>query len=767
MRSIYIAWNIISTIALATFTFFAVKKKTRLSPVVAALCALAGACVLSYTLQFFVLNKKAALVLSAVYYICDLCILSVIYLFVVSIAEISKPAKKIALSAWIFFGFASLDSISFIANIWTEKAVSLEPAFFANGAFDYWKRSAGWPIYLDMALQTVMCVIILTALLKRTFKLPSFYRSNFLTIAAFFTLIIALNTANYFFAFKYELSILLYVFLAAYAFQISFWGIESSLLNTMISLVSENISYAVVCYASRGKCFYLNREARAIFGYGNTGFAAAEGYRDKLLAQYPEKMFGFLTLTQTMQVNSVTRTFDCEYKIVKDNKGRNVVSYLKLVDTTEELARLEEEKYRTERDLLTGLYNRSAFFKKAAEILRVNKATDFLLIATDIMDFKIVNNLFGEAAGNEVIKMQGALLSAESGPNSIYGRMTADKFAALMPKADFNIETLKQNNATLQQSLAKYNYKLQNYTGIYEIADKFENVKLMYDKAAMTIENIRGDMETTIAFYDSSIMDKQIHDKRIVSEFDEALANGEFVMYLQPQISAASGKILGSEALVRWVSPEKGIIPPLEFIPVLEKSGLIHKLDQYMWEMAVKKLAEWKAENNDMYISINISAKDFYYCDVYKFLTELVEKHQVSPQKLNIEITETVLMQDVNAHKVILQKLNDYGFTIEMDDFGSGYSSLNTLKNLEMNTLKIDMGFLRKSNFSQKIKDIISSIITMSKTLGMTVVTEGVETEDQVNFLKNANCDIFQGFYFSKPIPVEDFEKKYCEGGSK
>ena len=768
MKALYLTWNAISIISLVVFVFFAIKKKTRLSPIVATLCSLAALCLISYTAQFYTTNKRVALAFCAIYYICDLCVLSVIYLFVISIAEISKSAKNITAPVWVFFVLSILDFIGFISNIWTENVIKLSPVFFADGSFDYWKRSFGWPMYLDMTLQIVMCALILLALLKRTFKLPSFYRGNFITLMIFFLIVIILNNSNYFYTFKFEMSITLYVFLAAYAFQISFWGLNSSLLNTMLSLVSENISYAVICFASRGKCFYLNREARAIFGFGHMGVAAAEAYRDKLLAQYPEKMFDFLTLTQSLQVNSETRTYECEYKIVKDSKDRNVVSYLKLADTTEEIKRLEEEKYKTERDALTGLYNRSAFFKKATEILRVNKSADFLLIATDIMDFKIVNNLFGEEAGNEVLKLQAALLSSSlNGPNSIFGRLTADKFAALVPKNSFKISAIEQNNATLQQAVTKYNYKLQNYTGIYEISDKFENPKFMYDKAAMTIENIRGNLENTIAFYDSSIMDKQIHDKRVVSEFDEALSNGEFVMYLQPQINAADEKILGAEALVRWISPERGIIPPIEFIPVLEKSGLIHKLDQYMWEEAAKKLAEWKAANNDMYISINISAKDFYYCDVYNFLTGLVEKYKIQPQKLNIEITETVLMQDISAHRQVIQKLNDYGFTIEMDDFGSGYSSLNTLKNLEMNTLKIDMGFLREANFSQKIKDIISSIISMSKTLGMTVITEGVETEDQVKFLKNANCDIFQGYFFSKPVSVSDFEKKYCEGAAK
>ncbi|MBO7121677.1 MAG: EAL domain-containing protein [Treponema sp.] len=767
MRAVYIAWNSISTIALIILAVLSTKRKARLSPLVTALCALAGLCLMSYTAQFFTCNKRLALTLCALYYIFDLCVLFAIYVFVISIAEISKSFKRPSLAAWIFFTFAGLNFMSFIVNIWTEHAITLTPVFFKNGSFNYWARDFQWPIYFNLALQVVMSVVIIWALLKRTFKLPSFYRSNFITISSFFLLVIILNSIYYFGAFKLELSILLYLFLAIYAFQISFWGIKSSLLNTMISLASENISYAVVCFASRGMCFYLNREARNIFGYGPNGLAAAEGFRDKLNIQYPEKMFNFLTLTKTMLVNNETRTFDCEYKILKDKKNRNVVSYLKLVDTTEELARLEEERFRSEHDMLTGLYNRSTFFKKVSELLRASKNTDYMLVATDIMDFKIVNNLFGNKVGDEVLKMQAALLSANNYQNAIYGRMTGDKFAALVPKNIFDLNTIAQNNMALQQIVSKYNYRLQCYAGIYAVSDKFENPRHMYDKAAMTIETIRGNLERTTAFYDSSIMDKQIHDKRVVSEFDEAMANGEFAMYLQPQVNSADQKVLGAEALARWISPERGVVPPGEFIPVLEKSGMIHKLDQFMWETAIKKLAQWKEAGNDMHISVNISAKDFYYCDVYSFLTGLVEKYGVKPQKLNIEITETVLMQDINAHRQVLKQLNDYGFTIEMDDFGSGFSSLNTLKDVEMDALKIDMGFLLAENFSQKAKDIISAIISMSKTLGMTVITEGVETEDQTAFLTDAGCDIFQGFYFSKPIPVEDYEKRYCQGGQK
>ena len=752
--------------ALIFFTISATRKKTRLSPLVAAMCSMAAFCILTYQAQFFTCNEKLALTLCALHYICDLFILFVIYVFVVSMAEISKPLTKPNLLTCILYALAFIDGVSLIANIWTKHALRLSPVFYADGTLNYWDRNFYWPIYINLALQIILCLKIVAALLKRTLKLPNFYRKNFVTISALFMLVIVLSSVYYFNAFKFEFSILLYVALAAYAFQISFWGLNAALLNTMISLVSENISHAVACFANRGECFYLNKEARSIFGVGSTGRAAAEGYRNKLKNQYPEKMFNFLTLTQTMQVGTITRTFECEYRILRDKQGREIVSYLKLVDTTEELARLEQEKFRSEHDPVTNLFNRSAFFTRASEILRACKDIDFYLVATNIMDFKLVNTLFGEQVGDEVLRLQAASFSTINPKMTAFGRISGDKFAALVPKDSFDPKIFLENNSIIQQAVEKYHYKLQNYIGVYEISDKFENVKFMYDKAAMTIDSIRGDMENTLAFYDTSLMDKQIHDKRIISEFDEALASGQFVMFLQPQINAATNKILGAEALTRWISPERGIIPPIEFIPVLEKSGMIHKLDHYIWEEAAKKLADWKARGIDLYISINISAKDFYYCDLYAMLTGLVEKYQIDPKKLNIEITETVLMQDINAHRAILQKLKSYGFVIEMDDFGSGYSSLNTLKNVEMNTLKIDMGFLRASNVSQKIKDVISSIISMSKTLGMTVITEGVETKDQVEFLREASCDIFQGFYFSKPVPVDEFERKLTEGGA-
>jgi EAL domain-containing protein (putative c-di-GMP-specific phosphodiesterase class I) len=251
-------------------------------------------------------------------------------------------------------------------------------------------------------------------------------------------------------------------------------------------------------------------------------------------------------------------------------------------------------------------------------------------------------------------------------------------------------------------------------------------------------------------------------EKVMVGEFDRALAAGEFQMYLQPQVAVDNHGILGAEALVRWDHPVRGMIPPSEFIPVFEKSGYIPRLDRYMWELACRQLRKWKDEGREnLHISVNISPKDFYFVDIYETFTSLVERYGVSPTNLKLEITETALMEEVSKQMDLLRRLRDYGFHVEIDDFGSGYSSLNTLKDIEVDVLKLDMGFLRQTSHEERSKTIMNAVINMSKNLGLTVVTEGVETAEQVAYLTEAGCDVFQGYYFARPMPVTEFESKY------
>lgn len=285
----------------------------------------------------------------------------------------------------------------------------------------------------------------------------------------------------------------------------------------------------------------------------------------------------------------------------------------------------------------------------------------------------------------------------------------------------------------------------------------------MCDKANLAIKTLNENYDKFIAYYNDAIFNDTIVEKQLVGDFDKALEEKQFCMYLQPQMTS-DGKMIGAEALVRWQHPKRGLIFPGDFIEVFEKTGLIYRLDKFIWELAIQKLAEWqKNGRNDLYISVNISTKDFYYMDIYKTITSLVEKYNIIPATLKLEITETAIMTGMANELDIINKFRQYGFQIEIDDFGSGYSSLNTLKDMDVDVIKIDMGFLSSTapNRLERSMSILNTIIALTKTLGLSVITEGVETKEQVSRLTQMGCGIYQGYYFSKPIPVDQFEDIY------
>ena len=215
---------------------------------------------------------------------------------------------------------------------------------------------------------------------------------------------------------------------------------------------------------------------------------------------------------------------------------------------------------------------------------------------------------------------------------------------------------------------------------------------------------------------------------------------------------------------MRWIHPDRGIIAPASFVPLLERTGYIYKLDMYIWEQAAKRLAYWSSlGETDLSLSVNISVKDFYYIDLYETLVGIVEKYSVDPRRLKLEITESIFMNEKERQIEILNSLKEYGFLIEIDDFGSGYSSLNMLKEVPADILKMDMAFLSMDKNVKKGRKIVNTIITLAKALGMMVIIEGVETEEQVDYLIGTGADYLQGYYFDRPLPVRRFEELYLK----
>lgn len=428
--------------------------------------------------------------------------------------------------------------------------------------------------------------------------------------------------------------------------------------------------------------------------------------------------------------------------------------------TRENAAVYAKLEYRLNYDSLTKAYNRYGFYKNAQKLIKEHTDTEYCLILSDIKSFKLINEIYGENIADKILIDEVNIIRQKMKGNSVLGRLNGDIIAMVIPKEYLSEKEFSDMINLLSDRYSNKNFRLHIYLGVYYIKDVNETIRQMVDKVSLVIMKSKGNMSNYILYYDENSYRNDIFKQQLIGEFETALNENQFCMYLQPQTDK-DGNMLGAEALIRWNHPNMGLIMPGAFIECFEDAGLIYRLDNYIWEEAAKQLKIWKDSGYNYYISVNISAKDFYHIDVYQTFKNLVSKYGIDTDKLHIEITETALSEDKQAAHKTIERLHDEGFIIEIDDFGSGYSSFNFLKDVCADVIKIDRVFLKKSSHEERGEQILRSIISLSHDIGMDVITEGVENVDQLSMLAKMNCDWFQGYYFSKPITVGDFEEKY------
>lgn len=428
--------------------------------------------------------------------------------------------------------------------------------------------------------------------------------------------------------------------------------------------------------------------------------------------------------------------------------------------TRENAAVYAKLEYRLNYDSLTKAYNRYGFYKNAQKLIKEHTDTEYCLILSDIKSFKLINEIYGENIADKILIDEVNIIRQKMKGNSVLGRLNGDIIAMVIPKEYLYEKEFSDMIKLLSDRYSNKNFRLHIYLGVYYIKDVNETIRQMVDKVSLVIMKSKGNMSNYILYYDENSYRNDIFKQQLIGEFETALNENQFCMYLQPQTDK-DGNMLGAEALIRWNHPNMGLIMPGAFIECFEDAGLIYRLDNYIWEEAAKQLKIWKDSGYNYYISVNISAKDFYHIDVYQTFKNLVSKYGIDTDKLHIEITETALSEDKQAAHKTIERLHDEGFIIEIDDFGSGYSSFNFLKDVCADVIKIDRVFLKKSSHEERGEQILRSIISLSHDIGMDVITEGVENVDQLSMLAKMNCDWFQGYYFSKPITVGDFEEKY------
>lgn len=296
--------------------------------------------------------------------------------------------------------------------------------------------------------------------------------------------------------------------------------------------------------------------------------------------------------------------------------------------------------------------------------------------------------------------------------------------------------------------------------GIYEITDRSVPVEQMCDRALLAADSIKGQYNEFFAVYDDNLCHKLLREKAITDAIEPALLEEQFIVYFQPKYSLRENRMAGAEALVRWCHPEWGLLAPGEFIPLFEKNGFISRLDRYVWEHTCRQLRAWKDQGYPLLpVSVNVSRADVYQLNLVEVLLQLANKYEINPKYLHLEITESAYAENPGQLISTVEQLRKQGFVVELDDFGSGYSSLNMLSQMKLDILKLDMKFTRNELEKSAEQSIMNDIISMAHRIGLHVVAEGVETKEQVDRLRAIGCDYVQGYYFAKPMPAVEFEK--------
>ncbi len=420
----------------------------------------------------------------------------------------------------------------------------------------------------------------------------------------------------------------------------------------------------------------------------------------------------------------------------------------------------------TERDQLTGLYTREYFYRYAGQfdVYQKELATDAMVI--DINHFHMVNERYGKAYGDELLRQVAARIQeAVHEAGGIVCRREADTFLVYCPHRDDYANFLDSLAVTVQHD-GKSEPRVRLRMGVYANADKSVDIERRFDRAKLAADRVKDSFAKAIGIYDDAMREAEVYAEQLIDDFHTAIQEKQFLVYYQPKFSIQGEKpmVSSAEALVRWKHPALGMISPGTFIPLFEHNGLIQELDSYVWREAAAQIKDWKDRFGvSMPVSVNVSRINMYDPDLVEKLADLVRKNGLTFNEVLLEVTESAYTGDAEQIIERVKQLRQYGFRIEMDDFGSGYSSLNMLSSLPIDALKLDMQFIRTAFKARKDTRLLEAVIMLAKSLDMPTIAEGVETAEQLLALKGMGCDIAQGYYFSRPVPANEFERFVLE----
>lgn len=413
-----------------------------------------------------------------------------------------------------------------------------------------------------------------------------------------------------------------------------------------------------------------------------------------------------------------------------------------------------------EHDKLSMLYTRNFFMEYAERIFQYHPELHMDAVVINIEQFHSINALNGRSFGDRVLQVIGEEINAFlAGTEGIASRFEADRFAIYcMQQPDYRA-LLNRFQDRVNRLTRKVSIRLRMGVRTWQ---KGVEPLTMFDHARAACNRVRGDFQNPLMFYDDDMRMKELLNQRLLNDLHSAADERQFKVFYQPKydIQADPPRLASAEALIRWKHPELGMISPGEFIPLFEGNGLISVVDNFVWKEAAAQITAWKEKYGfTLPVSVNVSRADVFDPTLVERLAELVESNGLDYGSIKLEVTETAYADDANQVLEVIRRLRERGFEIEMDDFGSGYSSLNMLSDMPVDVLKMDMKFIRNIENSETDRKLVTLILDIAKFLDVSVVAEGVETEGQLAILRSGNCDLVQGYFFSRPLPPEEFEQ--------
>lgn len=409
-----------------------------------------------------------------------------------------------------------------------------------------------------------------------------------------------------------------------------------------------------------------------------------------------------------------------------------------------------------EYDKLTGLYTREAFCYHAEQLVKNNPEQKFDIVLSDFINFKHFNSRYGTEAGDLLLLKTGEMLSMAG---TVCGRYGADRFVSIVPHMDEAALSNLENFQLPEQAKDELPvFSIIVKFGVCADIDHNMPISVSCDRAYMAVQSVKHQYGRNLAVYDDDL-GKAIHQELIIEEnMKSALENNQFHVYYQPKMDISSETICGAEALVRWIHPTLGFMNPGIFIPLFEKSGFITPMDLFIWEQVCKDLSEWRDKGIDLVpVSVNISRKDFNLHDLSDRIIQIVDRYHIDHSLFHLEVTESSYAENPEDIIKHINVLHEAGFVIELDDFGSGYTSLSTLNDMNIDILKLDISLLKKDN-PDSGRSVLNFAMQLASMMKLRTIQEGVETKDQLERLKALGCDCIQGYYFSKPLTKIQFE---------